>query len=99
MSCPRSYWSSWDTVEDTDLRCSVRGFRARVELLMRASRLADLSGNAGRGLELAEQARAAIDERAEPRRAAAAEMRIGRSMHFAGRGVLMRLKTSPQSGA
>ncbi|MBV8987216.1 MAG: AAA family ATPase [Solirubrobacterales bacterium] len=59
----------------------------RVELLLRASKLAEFSGDAARGLELAEQARAAIDDRAEPRRAAAAEMRIGRSMHFAGRGV------------
>jgi ATP/maltotriose-dependent transcriptional regulator MalT len=58
----------------------------QVELLLRASRLADFAGDAARGLELAERARAAIDEGSEPLRAAAAETRIGRSMHFAGRG-------------
>jgi ATP/maltotriose-dependent transcriptional regulator MalT len=58
----------------------------QVELLLRASKLADFAGDAARGLELAQRARAAIDEGAEPLRAAAAETRIGRSMHFAGRG-------------
>jgi len=71
----------WDLVDAPEQASGA----SRAELLLRASQLADFAGDAGRGLELAEEARAAIDERAEPRRAAAAEVRIGRSMHFAGR--------------
>jgi DNA-binding CsgD family transcriptional regulator/tetratricopeptide (TPR) repeat protein len=72
----------WDRVE-----ASAEASGAdRVELLLRASKLADFAGDAARGLELAERARAGIDEGSEPLRAAAAETRIGRSMHFAGRG-------------
>ena len=50
------------------------------------SEFADFSGDAVRGLALAEQARAKIDESAEPLRAARAEARIGRSLQFNGRG-------------
>jgi DNA-binding CsgD family transcriptional regulator/tetratricopeptide (TPR) repeat protein len=59
----------------------------RVDLLLRASELAQWAGDATRGLALAEQARAQLDEHLEPLRASAAERRIGRSMHYAGRGV------------
>ncbi len=59
----------------------------RVELLLRGSGLAEFAGDAARALALAEQARATIDECAEPLRAAAAEARIGSAMHYAGRGV------------
>lgn len=58
----------------------------RFELLLRGSMLAEWAGDAERSLVLAEQARAAVDERNEPLRAAAAETRIGRAMHYAGRG-------------
>jgi tetratricopeptide (TPR) repeat protein len=57
-----------------------------VDLLLRASELAQWAGDATRGLALAEQARAQVDEDLEPLRASAAEQRIGRSMHYAGRG-------------
>jgi len=59
----------------------------RVELLLRGSELADFGGDPTHGLALAEQARAAIDEHADPLLAAAAEARIGRSLQFCGRGV------------
>jgi DNA-binding CsgD family transcriptional regulator/tetratricopeptide (TPR) repeat protein len=58
----------------------------RIELLLRASRLADWAGDPARPLALAEEARALVDEHVEPLRAAAAESRIGRAMHYAGRG-------------
>ncbi len=58
----------------------------RIELLLRGSLLAEWSGDSERSLSLAEQARAGVDERREPLRAAAAETRIGRAMHYAGRG-------------
>jgi DNA-binding CsgD family transcriptional regulator/tetratricopeptide (TPR) repeat protein len=58
----------------------------RIELLLRGSLLAEWAGDAERSLVLAEQARAGVDEGNEPLRAAAAETRIGRAMHFAGRG-------------
>jgi len=59
----------------------------RVELLLRGSTLAEFAGDAARALALAEQARAVIDDRSEPLRAAAAEAQIGHAMHYAGRGV------------
>jgi DNA-binding CsgD family transcriptional regulator len=58
----------------------------RIDLLLRGSQLASWAGDAGRAVALAEQARAGVDEDAEPLRAAAAEMRIGLAMHYAGRG-------------
>jgi DNA-binding CsgD family transcriptional regulator/tetratricopeptide (TPR) repeat protein len=73
----------WDRVEAPEDASGTD----RVELLLRGSTLAESAGDAARALALAEQARAAIDERAEPLRAAAAEARIGRSLHYAGRGV------------
>jgi DNA-binding CsgD family transcriptional regulator/tetratricopeptide (TPR) repeat protein len=73
----------WDRVESPE---EVAG-RDRVDLLLRGSELADFSGDAGHGLALAERARADVDEQADPLRAAAAEARIGRSLHFSGRGV------------
>jgi DNA-binding CsgD family transcriptional regulator/tetratricopeptide (TPR) repeat protein len=57
----------------------------RVDLLLRASELVQWAGDATRGLTLAEQARAQLDEDVEPLRASLAEQRIGRSMHYAGR--------------
>ena len=74
--------SLWDQVEDP---VAVAG-TDRVELLLRGSELADWAGDSARAVALAEQARGAVDERIEPLRAAAAEMMIGRAMHFAGRG-------------
>lgn len=59
----------------------------RLDLLLRGSEFADFGGYPAHGLALAEQARAAIDEHADPLLAAAAEARIGRSLHFSGRGV------------
>lgn len=73
----------WDRVEAPEDASGTD----RVELLLRGSTLAESAGDAARALALAEQARAAIDEHREPLRAAAAEARIGRSMHHAGRGV------------
>jgi DNA-binding CsgD family transcriptional regulator len=58
----------------------------KFELLIRGSELADFSGDGVHGLALAERARAEIDERTEPLRAARAEARIGRSLQFSGRG-------------
>ncbi len=58
----------------------------RIELLVRASQLADWAGDSVRALALAEEARALVDEHLEPLRAAEAESRIGRAMHYAGRG-------------
>lgn len=58
----------------------------RIELLLHGSLLAEWSGDSEGSLLLAEQARAGVDERREPLRAAAAETRIGRAMHYAGRG-------------
>ena len=58
----------------------------RFELLIRGSELADFSGDSAHGLRLAERARADLDARAEPLRAARAEARIGRSLQFSGRG-------------
>jgi ATP/maltotriose-dependent transcriptional regulator MalT len=58
----------------------------RVELLLRASQLADWAGDSNRAVGLAEQARGQLDERIEPLRASVAESRIGRAMHYAGRG-------------
>ena len=57
-----------------------------IELMLVGSEFADFSGDAVRGLELAERARAQIDESAEPLHAARAEARIGRSLQFNGRG-------------
>jgi DNA-binding CsgD family transcriptional regulator len=74
--------SLWDEVEDP---AAVAG-ADRVELLLRGSQLADWAGDSARAVALAEQARGALDGRIEPVRAAAAEMMIGRAMHFAGRG-------------
>jgi DNA-binding CsgD family transcriptional regulator len=74
--------SLWDQVEDP---VAVAG-TDRVQLLLRGSQLADWAGDPARAVPLAEQARAALDESVEPVRAAAAEMTIGRAMHFAGRG-------------
>ena len=59
---------------------------SRIDLLLRGSELADFGGDPAHGLALAEQARAAVDEHADPLLAAAAEARIGRSLHFSGRG-------------
>jgi tetratricopeptide (TPR) repeat protein len=58
----------------------------RVDLLLRASQLTQWAGEATRGLALAEQARAQLDEEVEPLRASLAEQRIGRAMHYAGQG-------------
>jgi|HubBroStandDraft_6_1064221.scaffolds.fasta_scaffold00380_7 DNA-binding CsgD family transcriptional regulator/tetratricopeptide (TPR) repeat protein len=73
----------WDRVESPD---EVAGCD-RVDLLLRGSEFADFSGDAEHGLALAERARAVIDERVDPLKAAAAEARIGRSLHSCGRGV------------
>jgi DNA-binding CsgD family transcriptional regulator/tetratricopeptide (TPR) repeat protein len=72
----------WDRVPSPDevVGCD------RVDLLLRASQLAEWAGEATRGLALAEQARAQVDPYLEPLRASAAERRIGRAMHYAGRG-------------
>ena len=58
----------------------------RVDLLLGASELVQWAGDATRGLSLAEQARTQVDEHLDPLRASAAEQRIGRAMHYAGRG-------------
>jgi DNA-binding CsgD family transcriptional regulator/tetratricopeptide (TPR) repeat protein len=73
----------WDRVEAPEDAAGTD----RVDLLLRGSALAEFAGDAGRALAFAEQARATIDECAEPLRAAAAEARIGSAMHYAGRGV------------
>jgi predicted ATPase/DNA-binding CsgD family transcriptional regulator len=73
----------WDRVESPD---EVAGCE-RVDLLLRGSEFADFSGDAEHGLALAERARAAVDAEVDPLRAAAAEARIGRSLHFSGRGL------------
>jgi len=65
----------------------------RFELLIHGSELADFSGDGAHGLALAERARAEIDERIEPLRAARAEARIGRSLFFRV-GVPTRSSTS-----
>ncbi len=57
----------------------------RTDLLLWASQLADYAGNAEEALALAEEARAGLDERAEPLRTATAERRVGRAMMYAGR--------------
>ncbi len=72
----------WDQVDAPEEASGID----RVDLLLRGSQLAGWAGDASRAVTLAEQARAEVDEEAEPLRAAAAEMTIGRAMHFAGRG-------------
>jgi class 3 adenylate cyclase len=74
--------SLWDRVPDPE---QIAG-SDRVDLLMRGSQLADWAGDARRALLLAEAARRALDERVDPLRVARAEIRIGRTMHLAGRG-------------
>jgi DNA-binding CsgD family transcriptional regulator/tetratricopeptide (TPR) repeat protein len=71
----------WDRVEPAPDRL---GFD-RIDLLLQASRLADYAGDAENAIGLAEQARAGLDERAEPVRTATAERRIGRAMMFGAR--------------
>jgi len=58
----------------------------RLELLIHGSELADFTGDGAHGLALAKRARAEVDERTEPLRAARAEARIGRSLFFSGQG-------------
>jgi tetratricopeptide (TPR) repeat protein len=53
---------------------------------LRVSEVAWWAGDTERALALGEAARRALDERVEPLRAAAAEMRIGRVLWGAGRG-------------
>lgn len=72
----------WDRVEIAEAQLAFD----RIELLLRGSKYADDAGEAARALELAEQARAGLDERSEPLRAARAERTIGRLMLYAGRG-------------
>ena len=74
--------SLWDQVQNP----AAVARTDRVELMLRSSQLADWAGDSARAVALAEQARGAVDKRIEPLRAAAAEMMIGRAMHFAGRG-------------
>lgn len=74
--------SLWDRVQDPQLLVE----SDQVDLLLRASQLADWAGDARRALLLAQAARRAVDERADPLRAARAEMRIGRTLHQGGRG-------------
>jgi ATP/maltotriose-dependent transcriptional regulator MalT len=57
----------------------------RVELLLRASEVADHAGSAELSVELALEARRAVDARAHPGRAAAAEERAGAALWNAGR--------------
>src|SRR5215472_4959299 len=57
----------------------------RMTLLLRASEMAEHAGDDELGLEFAASARRAVDARAEPLRAAAAESRIGHSLWNAGR--------------
>jgi DNA-binding CsgD family transcriptional regulator/tetratricopeptide (TPR) repeat protein len=72
----------WDQVDRPEEASGID----RVDLLLRGSQLATWAGDADRAVGLAVQARAEVDEHAEPLRAAAAEMVIGRAMHYAGRG-------------
>jgi DNA-binding CsgD family transcriptional regulator/tetratricopeptide (TPR) repeat protein len=72
----------WNRVADPEALAGT----GRVELLLRASQIADWAGDADRELEYAQAAREEVDERAEPLSAAAAETRIGRALWNAGRG-------------
>jgi class 3 adenylate cyclase len=74
--------SLWDRVEEPALLTGTDQF----DLLLRASQFADWAGDARRALLLAETARRAVDEHTDPLRAAKAEIRIGRTLHQAGRG-------------
>jgi ATP/maltotriose-dependent transcriptional regulator MalT len=57
----------------------------RADVLIRASEMAERSGDAERAVELAYRARRALDQRADPLRAAAAESRLGNALWNAGR--------------
>ena len=57
----------------------------RIDLLLKASELADYAGEADTALALAEQARAELDETVEPLRAASAERRIARALMYGAR--------------
>jgi tetratricopeptide (TPR) repeat protein len=72
----------WDRVEGGE---EIAG-ETRVELLVRASELAEWAGDAERALALGRRARDAVDDEVAPALAAAAEKRIGRALHLAGRG-------------
>ncbi|MBV9606946.1 MAG: AAA family ATPase [Solirubrobacterales bacterium] len=72
----------WDQVDAPEAALGID----RIDLLLRGSQLASWAGDAGLAVTLAEQARADVDEDAEPLRAASAEMTIGRAMHYAGYG-------------
>lgn len=57
----------------------------RIDLLLRASGLADFAGDTETAVALAEQARAGLDESTEPLRAAAAERTIALTMVYGAR--------------
>jgi class 3 adenylate cyclase/tetratricopeptide (TPR) repeat protein len=72
----------WDRVEAPEELAGT----TQVELLIRASRLAEWTGDGERALVLGQRARAAVDEKTMPLLAAAAETRIGRALWTSGQG-------------
>jgi class 3 adenylate cyclase len=72
----------WDRVATPD---QIAG-TGRIELMLRASQLAEWAGDPERALALGEQARHDVDEQAASLLAATAETRIGRALWMAGRG-------------
>jgi ATP/maltotriose-dependent transcriptional regulator MalT len=72
----------WDRVPDAEERAGVD----RAELLRLAATSASVRGLATRAVALAREALAAIDERAEPARAALLHQRLGQFLRQAGHG-------------
>jgi ATP/maltotriose-dependent transcriptional regulator MalT len=73
--------SLWDRVPDPP---AIAG-ADRVELLVRASEMAENAGDAGLSIELAKTAASSVDENAQPDRAAAVQERLALAVWGAGR--------------